>query len=139
MSEEKNLDYYMSLPYRIEIYPEPDESGYTAEIPDLPGCLTCADTLAELWEMIEDARRGWLEVALERGLSIPEPRLVSEEAYSGQFLVRMPIDPITEEEGWGMRSYQDDFDSDSWGGENLYDIYSLSDKKALDGTYYRDW
>jgi len=90
MSEEKNLDYYMSLPYKTEIYPEPDESGYTAEIPDLPGCLTCADTLAELWEMIEDARRGWLEVALERGLSIPEPSPVFDEAYSGKFLVHMP-------------------------------------------------
>jgi len=56
-----------------------------------------------------------------------------------KFLLREPIDPITGEPGWGMRSYQDDWDSDSWGGENLYDVYSLSDKKALDGTYYRDW
>ncbi len=80
----------MSLPYRVEIYPEPDGSGYTAEAPDLPGCLTCADTLAELWEMIEDAKRGWLEVALERGLSIPEPPPVSDEVYSDKFLVRMP-------------------------------------------------
>ncbi len=56
-----------------------------------------------------------------------------------KFLLREPIDPITGEATWGMRSYQDDWDSDSWGGENLYDVYSLSDKKALDGTYYRDW
>jgi len=90
MGEEKDLGYYVSLPYRIEIYPEPDGSGYTAEIPALPGCLTCANTLAELWEMIEDAKRGWFEVALERGLSIPEPLPVSDEAYSGKFLVRMP-------------------------------------------------
>ncbi len=85
-----DLECYMSLPYRVEIYPEPDGSGYTAEAPDLPGCLTCADTLAELWEMIEDAKRGWLEVALERGLSIPEPPPVSDEVYSDKFLVRMP-------------------------------------------------
>ena len=56
-----------------------------------------------------------------------------------RFLMREPIDAITGEPGWGMRSYQDDWDSDSWGSENLYDVYSLSDKKALDGTYYRDW
>ena len=90
MGENRDLNYYMGLPYRIEIYPEPDGSGYTAEIPDLPGCLTCADTLVELGEMIEDAKRGWFEVALERGLSIPEPPPISDETYSGKFLVRMP-------------------------------------------------
>lgn len=63
----------------------------------------------------------------------------SAEGELLRFLIREPIDPITEEAGWGMRSYQDDWDSDSWGEENLYDVYSLSDKKALDGTYYRDW
>jgi len=56
-----------------------------------------------------------------------------------KFLVQFPVDPITEEPIWGMRSYQDDFDSQDWGEENLYDIYSLSDKKALDGTYYNTW
>ena len=56
-----------------------------------------------------------------------------------RFLRREPIDPITGEPGWGMRSYQDDWDSTSWGHENLYDVYSLSDKKALDRTYYKDW
>lgn len=63
----------------------------------------------------------------------------STEGKRIKFLIRMPVDPITGEPGWGKRSYQDEFDSDSWGGENLYDIYSLSDKKALDGTYYKTW
>ncbi len=82
MSETKDLEYYISLPYRVEIYPEPDGNGYTAEIPDLPGCLTCADTLEEAWEMIEDAKHGWIEVALERGISIPEPSPVLEKELS---------------------------------------------------------
>ncbi len=56
-----------------------------------------------------------------------------------RFLLRIPVDPIAEVAEWGMRSYQDDWDATSWGGENVYDVYSLSDKKALDGTYYRDW
>lgn len=86
----KDLAYYTSLPYKVEIYPEPDGSGYTAEIPDLPGCLTCAETLPELLEMIEDAKRGWFEVALERGLGIPEPSPVLDGTYSGKFLVRVP-------------------------------------------------
>lgn len=86
----KDLAYYMSLPYKVEIYPEPDGSGYTAEIPDLPGCLTCAETLPELFEMIEDAKRGWFEVALKRGVRIPEPSPALDGAYSGKFLVRVP-------------------------------------------------
>lgn len=56
-----------------------------------------------------------------------------------KFLRKIPVDPMTGEEEWGMRSYQDDFDSNSWGGENVYDVYSLSMGQALDGTYYKDW
>ena len=52
---------------------------------------------------------------------------------------RIPVDPFTAEAEWGKRSYQDDWDSTSWGGENVYDVYSLFDGKALDGTYYKDW
>lgn len=56
-----------------------------------------------------------------------------------KFLNQLPIDPFTGEPEWGKRSYQDDWDSDSWGGENVWDVYSLSPVKALDGTYYKDW
>ena len=63
----------------------------------------------------------------------------SAEGKTIRFLREIPVDPITGIAEWGMRSYQDDWDSDSWGGENLYDVYSLSDKKALDRTYYKDW
>jgi general secretion pathway protein G len=40
---------------------------------------------------------------------------------------------------WGLRSYQDEPDSFSWGGQNVYDVFSLSEARALDGTYYKDW
>lgn len=56
-----------------------------------------------------------------------------------KFLRKIPVDPMTGESTWGLRSYQDDFDSTSWGGENVYDVYSLSWDQALDGTYYKDW
>ena len=56
-----------------------------------------------------------------------------------KFLRRVPIDPMTREAEWGLRSYQDRPDSTSWGGQNVYDVYSKSDGKALDGTRYRDW
>lgn len=56
-----------------------------------------------------------------------------------RFLRRIPVDPMTGQVEWGMRSYQDEPDSWSWGGENVYDVYSLSEATALDGTKYKDW
>ena len=64
--------------------------------------------------------------------------LVGQETKR-RFLRRIPWDPMTGEQEWGKRSYQDEPDSDSWGGENLYDVYSLSDGTAIDGTKYKDW
>jgi general secretion pathway protein G len=56
-----------------------------------------------------------------------------------KFLRRIPVDPMTNSTEWGMRSYTDRPDSTSWGGSNVYDVYTKSDGKALDGTKYKDW
>ena len=56
-----------------------------------------------------------------------------------KFLRRIPIDPMTGKAEWGMRSMQDDPTSDSWGGESVFDVYSLSEGTALDGSKYKDW
>jgi general secretion pathway protein G len=56
-----------------------------------------------------------------------------------KFLRRIPRDPMTGTQDWGLRSYQDEPDSESWGEENVYDVYTKSRGKALDGTFYRDW
>jgi len=56
-----------------------------------------------------------------------------------KFLRRIPVDPMTKGTEWGMRAYQDDPDSRSWGGKNVYDVYTKSEGTALDGTKYRDW
>jgi general secretion pathway protein G len=56
-----------------------------------------------------------------------------------KFLRRIPVDPMTGKPDWGMRSLQDDPDSRSWGGQNVFDIYSQSQGAALDGTRYADW
>lgn len=69
----KPIEYYLSLPYTIEIIPDEDEGGYVARIRELPGCLTQADTWEELLSMIEDAKRAWLESALKHDEDIPEP------------------------------------------------------------------
>jgi general secretion pathway protein G len=64
--------------------------------------------------------------------------------YKKKFLRRIPADPFNppkpgEEPKWGLRSYADEPDSTSWGGEDVYDVYSLSGETAIDGTKYKDW
>ncbi len=56
-----------------------------------------------------------------------------------KFLRRIPIDPMTNTAEWGLRCYQDDPDATSWCGDNVYDVYSKSTAKALDGTTYNTW
>jgi general secretion pathway protein G len=56
-----------------------------------------------------------------------------------KFLRRIPADPMTNSTDWGMRAYQDDPTATSWGGQNVFDVYTKSDGTALDGTKYRDW
>jgi general secretion pathway protein G len=56
-----------------------------------------------------------------------------------KFLRRIPIDPMTRSTEWGMRSYQDRPDSTTWGGQNVFDVYTTNGGTALDGTRYSDW
>lgn len=68
--------------------------------------------------------------------------LVKGEDVQGKklrFLRRIPVDPMTGNNDWGLRSDQDDPTSDTWGGQNLFDVYTKSDGTALDGTKYKDW
>ena len=65
--------------------------------------------------------------------------LVGQLDKKQKFLRRVPIDPMTKKDEWGMRSFQDDPDSFAWGGQNVYDVFSLSDGRGIDGTNYKDW
>jgi general secretion pathway protein G len=56
-----------------------------------------------------------------------------------RFLRSIPIDPMTKSQEWGLRSMQDDPESDSWGGQNVFDVYTKSEGTGLDGTKYKDW
>lgn len=56
-----------------------------------------------------------------------------------RFLRRLPIDPMTGDTEWGLRAYKDKPDSTSWGGEDVFDVYSKSDGEAQNGTKYKDW
>jgi general secretion pathway protein G len=103
----------------------------------------------DLW-MIRDAIDRYKDAA-DRGAFIPKlgsdgyppdlDTLVTGVDVAGKkvkFLRRIPLDPMTKQE-WGMRSTQDDKDSDSWGGQSVFDVYTKSDQVALDGTKYKDW
>jgi antitoxin HicB len=84
---DKTIEYFMNLPYTRELTPVP-EGGWFVRIKELPNCMSQGDTPEEALRMIGDAMRGWIEVELEDGEQIPEPRV--EEEYSGKFNTRVP-------------------------------------------------
>ena len=71
---------------------------------------------------------------LVKGVELPGPKKEKKK-----FLRRLPRDPMREDGEWGLRSYTDDSDSNIWGGQDVYDVYSKSDEAALDGTPYGQW
>lgn len=87
---EKDLNYYMSLPYKVEIVPEGDGEGFNASIPDLKGCVAVGDTVEEAYQIIAEVKQTWIEIALDRGWQIPEPIPEEIKEYSGKFNVRLP-------------------------------------------------
>ena len=101
----KTLNDYLALSYRMEIVKDSDEGGFVASYPDLPGCITCGETEEEALKNALDAKKAWLEAALE----IPEPD--SLEAYSGQFKLRLPrslhraLAEHSQREGISMNQY----------------------------------
>ena len=83
----KDLDYYMRLKYPFTL--EQDEDGsYFIEFPDLPGCMTCGESINKAIQMGEDAKKCWIETALQDGAFIPEPRVA--EDYPDNFKLRIP-------------------------------------------------
>lgn len=105
----KTLNDFMKLSYRMEIMEDTDEGGFVVSYPDLPGCITCGETVEKAVENALDAKKAWLEAALEEGLQIYEPD--SLETYSGQFKLRLPrslhrsLAEHSQKEGISMNQY----------------------------------
>lgn len=105
----KTIDYYMNLPYKMEIVADVDEGGFVASFPDLPGCITCGDTIEKAAENAIDAKKAWIEAAIEENLEIREPS--EQSSYSGQFKLRLPktlhrmLAEQAREEGISMNQY----------------------------------
>ena len=104
----------------------------------------------DLWEMRdaidrykEAADRGAFQIKLgSEGYPPDLETLVNGVDVNGKkvrFLRHIPVDPMTGKAEWGLRALKDDPDSNSWSGDNVFDVYSLSDGTALDGTRYSDW
>ena len=105
----KTLNEYLALPYRMEIVEDHDEGGFVVSDPDLPGCITCGETVESAVANAQDAKRAWLEAALEDGIPIREPDDL--ESYSGQFKLRIPkslhrsLAEHSQREGISMNQY----------------------------------
>lgn len=79
---------YFAMNYRMEIVEDKDEGGFVVSFPELPGCITCGETVESAVANALDAKKAWLEAAVEDGIEIHEPD--SLEDYSGQFKLRIP-------------------------------------------------
>ena len=84
----KTLNEYLKLPYRMEIVEDQEEGGYVVSFPDLPGCITCGETIESAVANAADAKKAWIEAAMKEGLPIHEPDSLDD--YSGQFKLRIP-------------------------------------------------
>jgi general secretion pathway protein G len=104
----------------------------------------------DLWQMRDsidhykdDADKGKFQTKVDSQNYPPDlDTLVNGVDVQGKkvkYLRRIPVDPMTGKSEWGMRSMQDDPTSESWGGQNLFDVYSKSTGTALDGTKYTEW
>lgn len=79
--------------YRMRVYPIETDANtieWAAEFPDLPGCVGAGDTAEEAVTMAMDAKKAWIEAALEEGKNVPEPKDLYEIDYSGKFTLRLP-------------------------------------------------
>lgn len=84
----RTLTDYLKLPYRMEIVEDQAEGGYTVSFPELPGCITCGETIESALKNAEDAKKTWIEAVLEDEGEVPEPDSLKD--YSGQFKLRIP-------------------------------------------------
>lgn len=124
----KTLADYMEMSYRMEIVEDKDEGGFVVSYPDLPGCITCGETVESAVLSALDAKRAWLEVALEEGIEIYDPDNLDD--YSGQFKLRIPrslhrlLAEHSKREGISM---------------NQYCVYLLSRNDAIYSKWVLSW
>ena len=90
MTNSRDIEYYINLPYKIEITPNEEEGGFDAAVPDLKGCVAFGETIAQVVDIINEVKQNWFEVALNHEWPIPEPAVEEFREYSGRFNLRLP-------------------------------------------------
>jgi predicted RNase H-like HicB family nuclease len=109
MGTRRQAGYYLRKDYPILLLRDPGSGAFTAELPDWPGCVSDGETIQELMENLDDARRTWVEDCIERGIEVPEPG--ARSTYSGKFLLRVPkavhgrLAHLAEREGVSLNQY----------------------------------
>jgi len=137
------IDRYKDAADRNLIRVEVGSEGYP---PDLETLVKGVDVVSQTGGSITGATTPGQPLVPSIGFGAARGQTPVQSSSSGQdlirhvrFLRRIPVDPMTGHAEWGMRAVQDDPDSTSWGGKNVFDVFSLSNGSALDGTKYSDW
>ena len=105
----ETINNFTTKAYKMEIEQDLDEGGFVVSYPDLPGCITCGETIEEAYKNAEDAKRCWIEAAKADGITVPEPS--DSKQYSGQFKLRIPrqlhksLAEHSKQEGVSMNQY----------------------------------
>ena len=151
----KTLKYYLSLPYRMEIIPDTDEGGYTVWFPELPGCLTCGDTLEEAMAMAEDLIAGLVLDAMEEGKKIPMASKIEDISleeyekeldiedwnYLSKFKNYISVDISAYAEKWGKQLVKKTVNIPQWvntQAERMKINFSKTLEEALLEKIYKD-
>lgn len=111
--KKKNIAYYMSLQYRINLRPlsDDDGGGWLAEAVELPGCMSDGETPTEAIRNLEEAKEAWITASIEKGYSMPIPSIDQEPEYNGRITMRLPkslhrkIAETAKNEGMSLNSY----------------------------------
>ena len=101
------------------------------------------NSLVHQWVYKDAADRGAIQIKADSVGYPPDLQTlvdgVDVQEKKVRFLRAIPVDPMTKSSDWGLRSNQDDADADTWGGQNVFDVYTRSYDTALDGTKYSTW
>ena len=137
------IDRYKDAADRNLIRVELGTEGYP---PDLETLVKGVDLTSQQGGSIAGATNPGQPIVPSTGFGSAFGQTQGQSGSSGQDLIRhvrflrhVPVDPLTGKAEWGMRAVQDDPDSTSWGGKDVFDVFSLSTGTALDGTKYSDW